>query len=448
MVNGYAFAALATVITASALLGSAQGQASIFDRDFVDIKFHEAYFGTAGERIEVNPGDKNVPFTLVMTNVGTLDITGIQGQLSPPFGFTPTDGSGPIILASAENNARAGEIFTVTFFVDLDSNLDIRQYPASTKIDYSRLREAGVRSTFFNFDFKVTGGSVINVNAKDPFLVSLQNNEIVIGIANNGTAPISGVAIQITNTQDAMPSAAQSTSNVERVVIPDTDWNVGNINPGDVKYLTSTIYVPGLIKGETLRLPLEISYFNAHGDRQVISRNVDFYIQGLIDIRIYSVNVMELSGRPTIIGEIINEGNEDALFGFVMLKPIGDSNISEVTQFIDEIQTDSPVPFNIQVGFDGTPQYGEHTVEITARYKDSLREEHFVTHQAVITIPEPPVTKNSISGLEILGSPEVEIDALFPNDGGQSIILVVAVAAVIGIVLYAVKRRRRREDAF
>ena len=98
---------------------------------------------------------------------------------------------------------------------------------------------------------------------------------------------------------------------------------------------------------------------------------MDFYIQGLIDIRIYNVNVMEFSGRPTIIGEIINEGNEDALFGFVMLKPIGDSNISEVTQFIDEIQTDSPVPFNIQVGFDGTPRYGEHTVEITARYKDS-----------------------------------------------------------------------------
>ena len=57
-----------------------------------------------------------------------------------------------------------------------------------------------------------------------------------------------------------------------------------------------------------------------------------------------------------VIGEIINEGNEDGLFGFVTLESIGDSNIKSNTQFIDEIEIDAPVPFNIPIEFDGEPK--------------------------------------------------------------------------------------------
>ena len=41
----------------------------------------------------------------------------------------------------------------------------IQQYPGTVKVDYSRLRESGVRTAFENFDFKITGESVINIRA-------------------------------------------------------------------------------------------------------------------------------------------------------------------------------------------------------------------------------------------------------------------------------------------
>ncbi|MCA9820250.1 MAG: hypothetical protein KC440_05765, partial [Nitrosarchaeum sp.] len=44
---------------------------SPFERDFGDVKFLDAYFGTINEKFEVSPGDRNVPFTVVMANVGT-----------------------------------------------------------------------------------------------------------------------------------------------------------------------------------------------------------------------------------------------------------------------------------------------------------------------------------------------------------------------------------------
>ena len=40
---------------------------SPFERQFADVKFLDAYFGTEEEKIEVEPGDKNVPFTVIMS---------------------------------------------------------------------------------------------------------------------------------------------------------------------------------------------------------------------------------------------------------------------------------------------------------------------------------------------------------------------------------------------
>ena len=342
-----------------------------------------------------------------------------------PFGFSSADGPGSLIIADSDSNSLAGEIFSLTFFVNISEEADIKLYPASAKVDYSRLRESGVRNSFFDFDFKVTGDSIINMRAVDHILTSLQVNHIVIEISNDGTAPISGVDIVAKNTDTAISSTTTSVTNVENVVVLDSNWDIGHIDPGTSKYLEADIYVPESLKGETLRVPMELTYFNAHGDRHTISRIVDFYIKGLIDARIYDVKVIDLSGKSTVIGEIINEGNEDALFGFVTLEPRGDSNIIKSTIFIDEIETDSPVPFNVPIQFNGEPRYGEHDIKITVRYKDSLRDEHFLTHETTIFVNDP------------LKNQESEIDY------SQWIIL--PVAAGIGILAFSKIRKRKQE---
>ena len=363
---------------------------SPFERDFGDVKFLDAYFGTINEKIEVEPGDGNIPFTAVFANVGSQDITGIRGQLSLPLGFSASDGPQSLIYSDSVANSLAGENFYLTFFVNIDKNIKIQQYPGTVKVDYSRLRESGVRTAFDDFDFKVTGDSVINVKALQPFLTSLRSNNVVIEISNDGTAPISGVDITATNTQTELASTSSSTTNIENVVILESSWDVGNIDPKSSRHLTATVYVPQSLKGDTLRIPLAISYYNTHGDLHKISKIVDFYIKGLIDLTIFNVDVIELSGTQMVIGEIINEGNEDGLFGFVSIESKGDSNIKSDTQFIDEIETDAPVPFNLPIEFDGEPRYGEHDITITVRYKDSTRDEIFLNHDATITVKEPP----------------------------------------------------------
>ena len=389
------------------------------------------FLETPDQKIEINPGDQNVPFTIVVANVGTQDITGIKGQLSLPFGFSPTSGSGSLIEADFDSNALAGDVFELTFFVDISEEAEIRQYPGSAMIDYSRLRESGTRNAFFDFNFKVTGDSVINMKALDPFLISLQKNKVVIEISNDGTAPISGVDIELINTQGTISSTSQSVTNVENVVILDSNWDVGQINPSTSKYLEFEIYVPATMKAQTLRSPMEVTYFDAHGDQHTISRIVDFYVKGLIDLTIYDVGIIDLSGKPTVIGEIINEGNEDALFGFVTLEGLGDSNIKTIRQYIDEIEIDAPVPFNIPIEFDGEPTYGENDVKITVRYKDSLREEVLQTHEATVFIADT--------------SQDEQEQAFDLMEYSQYIIL--GIIGIVGAVSFSKIKNRKKEAA-
>lgn len=395
---------------------------SPFEREFGDVKFLDAYFGTLNKKIEVEGGDSNVPFTVVFANVGSQDISGIRGQLSLPFGFSGSDGPGSIIHADSDSNSLAGDNFHLTFFVNIDKNAQIQQYPGTVKVDYSRLRESGVRTTFADFDFKVTGDSLINVKAMDPFLTSLRTNNVVIEISNDGTAPISGVDITASNTQTELASTSTSTTNIENVVILESSWDVGNISPKSARYLTATVYVPESLKGDTLRIPLLISYYNTHGDLEQISKIVDFYIKGLIDLTIFNVEVIELSGTQMVIGEIINEGNEDGLFGFVSIEPKGNSNIKPNTQFIDEIETDAPVPFNLPIEFDGEPRYGEHDITITVRYKDSTRDEIFLTHDQRIFVNEPSNDN---------------------DDATDPVMIIIPVILMIGAVFYMIRRRKK-----
>jgi len=153
-----------------------------------------------------------------------------------------------------------------------------------------------------------------------------------------------------------------------------------------------------------------------------------------------------------IIGEIINEGNEDGLFGFVHMTPLEGSNLRPVTQFIDEIEVDAPVPFNIPAEFEGQPRYGEHDIRIDVRYKDSIREEHVLRHDARVAVPEPPPPERNPFDLSTPG--DATGAGLGGGGGGSPVNTLVAVAIliVIGVVIVmwrvAARRRSRRDEAY
>ena len=387
----YKISFLLMILLVGAFASDAAGQIEtqpqgVFNNKITGIKFLDAYFGTSTTKMEVGPGDKNVPLTVVFANIGSNSAVGIKGQMFLPMDFTSPNGKFLPIFANSEETATAGSNFELTFFVDISENAKIRTYPATVAIDYSRLRETGERNDTFNFTFKLTGESIVNLKAITPIITSITNNNVVLEISNSGSSTLSNVDVVLQNTATTTSSTSTSTTNIEKVIFDQNHWNIGNIAPNSAQTFSFNVFVPESLKNEPLRTPLKITYFDGHGEQKSVTRVADLYINGLISPTIYGVKVIELSGKKTIIGEILNEGNADGLFGFVKLQPLGDSNIKESSQYIDEIEPDSPVPFNIPIESNGPLSFGEHDVRILVTYKDAVRDEHTVTHDTTITI--------------------------------------------------------------
>ena len=403
-----------------ARLGPADVPQGVLREGVLSIKFLDAYFGTDTEKIEVAPGDKNVPFTVIMSNVGTQDITGIKGKLSLPAAYQSPSGRGVAIVADNDQKATAGNTFALTFFVDVSDLAPIKDYSGTIELSFSRLRESGERSETFPFNFKLTGDSIVNLRTLSGALTSIVNNEVVIEISNAGTAPLNNVDIVLQNDLTSVSSQSKSITNLENVIFDQSNWDVGTIEPQSAVTFSFTAFIPESIKNEPLHLPMSITYYDAHGERQSVTRVADFYINGLVDPSIYGVKVIDLSGKQTVIGDILNEGNSDGLFGFVTLKPRGESNIKESTQYIDEIEPDSPVPFNIPIEYDGISLTGKHDITIEVKYKDSMRDEHILSYDTTI----------DVSGLSVIDT----------QDGDSSIGGIAAIIIIIGIIAFLYKK--------
>jgi len=249
--------------------------ASSFEHGFTDIKFLNAYFGYPNQKIEVQPGDQNVPFTILFSNVGTEDISGIRGLLSLPTGFTSAT---PLVegLIEADNSqvATAGSSFTLTFYVNVDKSLQIQNYDGTVKLTYTRVRENGLRQEFYDFSFKVTGKSVLNIKAEDRFIQPASNNPIVVQISNNGTAPLNNVDITLPT-----QSNSTSTANLQNVVIDHRHWNIGTIDAQSANTISFNIFVPPDLADQTLHIPFIVTYINSQGD-QVTNSGVGDLIVG------------------------------------------------------------------------------------------------------------------------------------------------------------------------
>ena len=403
-----------------ARLGPADVPQGVLREGVLSIKFLDAYFGTDTEKIEVAPGDKNVPFTVIMSNVGTQDITGIKAKLSLPAAYQSPSGRGVAIVADNDQKATAGNTFALTFFVDVSDKAPIKNYSGTIELNFSRLRESGERSETFPFNFKLTGDSIVNLRTLSGALTSIVNNEVVIEISNAGTAPLNNVDIVLQNDLTSVSSQSKSITNLENVIFDQSNWDVGTIEPQSAVTFSFTAFIPESIKNEPLHLPMSITYYDAHGEKQSVTRVADFYINGLVDPSIYGVKVIDLSGKQTVIGDILNEGNSDGLFGFVTLKPRGESNIKESTQYIDEIEPDSPVPFNIPIEYDGISLTGKHDITIEVKYKDSMRDEHVLSYDTTI----------DVSGLSVIDT----------QDGDSSIGGIAAIIIIIGIIAFLYKK--------
>lgn len=248
--------------------------ASPFTHEFTDVKLLDAYFGYPNQKIEVQPGDKNVPFTMVFANVGTEDITGIDGFLDLPSQFSPATSAGGVIEADNTQSATTGSSFALTFYINVDKSLSVHDYSGTAKLTYSVVRENGLRQVFFDFNFKLTGKGLLNMKADNAFLQPASNNQVTIEVSNTGTASLNNVDI----TLNPQSNSSGTTSNLQNVVIDQHHWNIGTVPAGSTISYSFNIFVTQDLAGQTLHMPFALNYFDGQGNQISDTRFVDLIV--------------------------------------------------------------------------------------------------------------------------------------------------------------------------
>jgi hypothetical protein len=387
----------------------APGQ-SPFEHGFNDIKLLDAYFGPAGQKIEVEPGDKNVPLTVVLSDVGTEDISGISGLLSLPAGFSGAVTTNGLIEADNTQTATAGQSFTLTFFVNVDNTINIHDYSGTVKITYSRVRENGERTAFLDFNFKVTGKSVVNLKAQDPFLDPASNNNITIQISDSGTAPLNDVDVVIQ--RDQSTSTTTDTSNLQGIVLDQNHWKVGTVQPGSSNTFSIQAFIPQSVAGQTIHAPFTVSYFDGQGNQVTTTRTVDFIVGPTS-----SVSIIKLSSPQYLLTGVMQnltlgiENLSPSKISDISISITPNSNSLKILQdnkwFIQEInpleKTDLVIPVFADQSIEGQAINYEVDTQYTKDGATVIEKQNFATYiRGVIDISLHDVGVTDIAGKKMI----------------------------------------------
>lgn len=383
---------------------------SPFQHGFNDVKFLDAYFGPAGQKIEAEPGDKNVPFTVVLSNVGTEDISGIRGLLSLPAGFSGALANSGLIQADNTQTATAGQSFTLTFFVNVDKTINVHDYSGTIKVTYSRVRENGERTAFLDFNFKVTGKSVVNLKAENPFLNPASNNDITIQISDAGTAPLNDVDVVIQRDQNS--GTTSSTNNLQGIVLDQNHWKVGTVQPGSQNTFSIKTFIPQSVAGQTIHAPFTVTYFDGQGNRVTTARTVDFIVGPTS-----SVSIIKLSSPPYLLTAVMQnltlgiENLSPSKISDISISITPNSNSLKILQdnkwFIKEInpleKTDLVIPVFADKTIEGQAVNYEVDVQYTKDGSTVIEKQNFATYiRGVIDISLHDIGVTEIAGKKMI----------------------------------------------
>jgi hypothetical protein len=250
--------------------------------------------------------------------------------------------------------------------------------------------------------------SIIRLSTPSYVLMGVMQN-LTLGLQNLSPSKISDISIAITpNSQDFK-------------ILQDNKWFVQEIKPLETTALQIPVFAGQNIEGQAVNFDVNIQY-TKDGSTVIEKQNFATYIRGVIDVSIYGIQVSEIAGKQMIIGNVLNQGNIKGQFAIVTVEPLENSNIKLATQYIGDLDTDAPVPFNVPVESATGELSGDQKVLVTLTYKDTLLHTHSINQVDTVSFgTAKPQSNVNMSQLQL--------------------VILVAIAAGIGGIVFKIKKK-------
>src|SRR5215213_478171 len=211
--------------------------------------------------------------------------------------------------------------------------------------------------------------------------------DLSFAISNNNNA---GVSIA-----DAVVSLTSESSAVR--ILGDSRWNLHSIAAGSQQELSTRVYASASLIGSPVFFTVTMQYIRNGNELRTESFQLGAIVVGNIRISVNDVTISYIGDTPTLVGNLLNEGNTPALFTKIeLLQPStqGKPQLLRPTissEFLGDLAVNSPLAFNIplqsaqqntaqEVTVDGYP------ISLRITYSDELRNTHELVVDETISL--------------------------------------------------------------
>src|SRR5215208_808820 len=211
--------------------------------------------------------------------------------------------------------------------------------------------------------------------------------DLSFAIANNNNA---GVSIA-----DAVVSLTSESSAVR--ILGDSRWNLQSIAAGSQQELSTRVYASTSLIGSPVFFTVTMQYIRNGNEVRTDSFQLGAIVVGNIRISVNDVTISYIGDTPTLVGNLLNEGNTPALFTKIeLLQPAtqGKPQLLRPTvssEFLGDLAVNSPLAFNIplQIAQQNTAQevtVDGYPISLRITYSDELRNPHELVVDETISL--------------------------------------------------------------
>ncbi|HET7149146.1 MAG TPA: hypothetical protein VFI73_11680 [Candidatus Nitrosopolaris sp.] len=256
------------------------------------------------------------------------------------YSFLTSSSSSPLALSTTR--------VTDVAFVIHPHKSDTRSDPPSPPSTIAASSSSSALSSSTNASLiQITGGKVQDLS----FTI------------NNNNLPATPAPFNLPTSLTDLVVSLTSQNNSVRILGPST-WNLPTILPRSVQKLTTQVYASTTLVGSPVFFSVNIQYIQNSHQVKTTSFNLGALVIGDIQLSVNNVGIRYIGNTPNLVGNILNKGNTPAQFASVemltqgqgqnqtTLPSISNSNpgknlISSASQYLGNIATNSPVPFNL-----------------------------------------------------------------------------------------------------
>jgi hypothetical protein len=154
-------------------------------------------------------------------------------------------------------------------------------------------------------------------NETDNRIVAGKADNFILEIANKGTSRINNAVV-------TMESSSTSLN-----ILGDSKWAVDEIDPGSQARLETQVFASTSLIGNPATFDVTIDYI-LDGSPKTEKYILGTYVDGEIVLRVYDLSINYVGATPTLVGNILNEGNTAAFFTTVELMQTPEQNMPAI----------------------------------------------------------------------------------------------------------------------